>query len=142
MNTDPNPQALPDASMTAPCGINCWTCLAYLRPRNRCSGCRYGGRSKPDHRNNCRILNCEHLAKTGSGFCYDCEQFPCRRLKDLDKRYRTKYHTSLLENLVNIKTTGFEVFIKREYARWHCPDCGGTICIHRGFCMACNTRTS
>ncbi len=25
-------------------------------------------------------------------FCFECESYPCKRLKALDKRYRTKYH--------------------------------------------------
>lgn len=131
---------IPGASLTAPCGINCWTCLAYLREKNHCPGCRSDVEDKPNHCISCRILNCEYLDKTASKFCYDCEKFPCRRLKDMDKRYRTKYHTSLLENLVNIKTNGFEDFIRKELDRWHCPTCGGTVCIHRGFCLTCHTK--
>jgi predicted RNA-binding Zn-ribbon protein involved in translation (DUF1610 family) len=61
-------------------------------------------------------------------------------LKDLDKRYRTKYHTSFVENLVSIKNKGLEAFINQEYAKWKCPECGGTICIHRGFCLNCQEK--
>jgi len=129
-----------DKTLIAPCGMNCGTCLAYLRDKNRCNGCR---NLDPDTRSscvNCVIKNCSLLADTASNFCYDCQKYPCRRLKDLDKRYRTKYHTSFLENLINIKTNGLDVFIKQEYARWLCPTCGGTICVHRGFCLNCQTR--
>jgi hypothetical protein len=29
-----------------------------------------------------------------------------------------------------------EHFIKTETGRWRCPQCGGTICVHRG-CLSC-----
>ena len=29
--------------------------------------------------------------------------FPCRRLKELDKRYHTRYHMSIIDNLNYIK---------------------------------------
>jgi hypothetical protein len=44
-------------------------------------------------------------------FCFKCEKYPCDKLKHLDKRYRTKYVMSMIENLENIKKNG----IKRIY---------------------------
>ena len=32
-------------------------------------------------------------------YCYECAEFPCRSLKHLDKRYRTNYRMSMIENL-------------------------------------------
>jgi len=129
-----------DKTLVAPCGMICWTCLAYLRDKNRCRGCGSTDVNNWKSTSNCSIRNCSLLADTESKFCYDCEKFPCRRLKDLDKRYRTKYHTSFVENLVSIKNNGLEAFINQEYAKWKCPECGGTICIHRGFCLNCQEK--
>jgi hypothetical protein len=126
-----------DIALVAPCGMNCRVCLAYLRNNNRCNGCRIEDPNKKKSSVQCVIKNCSLLAGTASNFCYDCEKYPCKRLKDLDKRYRTKYHTSFLENLGSIKTNGIEAFVKNEYDKWRCPTCGGTICIHRGFCLDC-----
>jgi hypothetical protein len=39
-------------------------------------------------------------------FCYQCEDFPCDRLKTIDMRYRKKYNASLIENLCAIKESG------------------------------------
>jgi len=131
-----------DKALIAPCGINCGTCLAYLRNKNKCAGCRTSGTCKPKHCVQCSILNCPFLAETSSKFCYDCQKYPCTRLKQLDRRYRTKYKTSLIGNLEKISTVGLEIYIKMEDDLWRCRSCGGTICVHRGFCINCNAQRS
>ncbi len=123
--------------LIAPCGMNCGICLGYLRDKNKCYGCRGDNEHKPKHRTKCIIKNCELLAKTDSKFCYDCEKYPCARLKQLDKRYRTNYNMSMIENLEYIREYGLENFVCKENERWACNNCGGTICVHRGFCLYC-----
>jgi Protein of unknown function (DUF3795) len=124
--------------MIAPCGINCGTCIAHLRNRNKCCGCRPDSGFKVNHCSTCRIRNCEYLSKTGSKFCYDCEIFPCLRLKQIDKRYRIKYKTGLIQNLIIIKEIGIYKYLKNEIARWSCPNCGSLISVHRDNCLTCN----
>ena len=124
-------------SLIAPCGMNCGICLAFLRDKNRCSGCREVSNHKPAHCKKCVIIHCESLAKTDSNFCYDCEKYPCRRLKQLDERYRRKYNMSMIENLEEIKNIGLEQFAERENKRWTCPNCGAIRCVHRDFCLNC-----
>jgi hypothetical protein len=126
----------PGNILLAPCGMNCGLCLAYLRDKNRCAGCRSESLLKPKSCKQCRIMNCESLAETNSKFCYECPKYPCIRLKQLDKRYRTKYRMSMLDNLKNIQAFGIEHFLNAEEKRWRCPTCGGTICVHRG-CLSC-----
>ncbi len=127
-----------DRLAIAPCGMNCGTCLGFLRDKNKCKGCRITDDSKPNYCKQCIIINCQYLADTDSGFCYDCPRFPCKRLRDLDKRYRTKYSTSLIGNLQQIQLAGIDTWIALENDKWRCPTCGGTICIHRGYCLNCN----
>lgn len=124
-------------SLIAPCGMNCGICLAYLRDKNICKGCWGDNKYKSKSCVQCIIKNCELLSGTKSKFCYDCEKYPCRRLKQLDKRYRTKYDMSMIENLENIKSKGLDTFIKKEKVRWACAKCGGTICVHRKCCLSC-----
>jgi len=126
-----------DTSLIAPCGMNCGICLAYLRKTNVCNGCRGDNGLKRPHCTTCRIKHCEILENTESGFCYECKKYPCTRLKQLDKRYRTKYHMSMIENLNDIKIIGLELFVQNEKVRWYCPDCGGMICVHTGYCLKC-----
>jgi hypothetical protein len=61
-------------------------------------------------------------------FCCDCEEFPCAKLKHMDKRYRTKYGMSEIENLEFIRDNGIRKFIAREQKRWMCER--GIFCVH------------
>ena len=125
--------------LIAPCGINCGTCIAYLREKkNRCHGCRHAELNIPSTRLNCSIKNCGHLENAESKLCYDCRMFPCARLKHIDKRYRTRYHTSLIGNLVTIRETGMESYLENEVRRWSCTNCGSILSVHKDQCMKCN----
>ena len=128
-----------DKEMIAPCGINCGTCRAYQREKkNRCNGCRHSDLNIPKSRLACKIKNCEYLQSTESNLCSECHLFPCARLKQIDKRYRTRYKTSLIQNLDTIKEVGLTKYIEVEVGRWSCPNCGSVLCIHKDHCMKCS----
>ena len=129
-----------EPSLIAPCGMNCGTCIAFLRNKNRCNGCRDKSEGKAVSVQRCFVVNCDRLKLSGSGFCYDCQQFPCRRIRQLDKRYRTKYRTSFIENLSKIKNEGIESFLKFETNRRKCPDCGSVTSVHRNYCLVCQSK--
>jgi hypothetical protein len=126
--------------LIAPCGMNCSICMAYLRVKNTCPGCRLFNKNEPVTITKCKIKNCATLKKSKSKFCFECEEFPCDKLKHLDKRYRTKYNMSMIENLGIIKKLGLREFMKNEKIRWACSQCGGTICVHRGYCHNCGKK--
>jgi len=46
----------------------------------------------------------------------------------------------MIENLESIKNDGIRAFIRMEKERRTCIACGGTICIHRGFCSSCGEK--
>lgn len=135
-----------DENLIAPCGMNCGLCIAYQFKENDinkrgfhkkyCQGCIPRGE-------NCTHMRdaCELLAKGSIRFCFECKSFPCKRLKALDKRYHTKYHMSMIENLNHIKEFGMEEFLKKERDKWRCTECGATICCHNGLCLNCNIDT-
>ncbi|TFH05709.1 MAG: DUF3795 domain-containing protein [Methanosarcina sp.] len=104
-----------------------------------CPGCRIEA-NKPVTRVICKIKTCETLTKNKLTFCFECENFPCKNLKHLEKRYRTRYSMSMIENLENIKKHGMEDFLKNEQIRWTCTECGGTICIYKGNCYNCGRK--
>ncbi len=128
--------------LIAPCGMNCGICMAYLKQKERCLGCRADDAGKKVTVLRCFIKNCETVRKNESGFCYECAEYPCKKLKHLDKRYRTKYHTSMIKNLENIRENGLAAFIEEEKERWRCPKCGGVISCHRGYCFECGEKVS
>ncbi|MGE5432812.1 MAG: DUF3795 domain-containing protein [Syntrophomonadaceae bacterium] len=123
--------------LIAPCGINCGVCRGHLRAKNKCPGCRATDNCKPKTRLACKIKTCSVFTEGKAKYCFECEDFPCRSLKQLDKRYRTKYHMSVTENLMAINTSGIRKFLQEEKTRWTCKECGGTICVHTGICSSC-----
>ena len=130
------------SSLLAPCGMNCSICMAYLRDKKRCPGCRFFTGEEPVTIARCKIKNCPTLKKSNIKFCYECREFPCDRIRHMDTRYRRRYHMSTIDNLEAIKKAGVRVFITNEKRRWMCPQCGGTICVHRGFCYQCGKKRS
>jgi hypothetical protein len=135
-----------EEQLIAPCGMNCGVCVAYLAQKNDlnkqgfkriyCPGCLPRGK-------NCLFMKskCEKMGEGLVRFCFECTDYPCRRLKGLDKRYRTKYHMSMIENLDFIKANGIEAFLEKETAKWACPECGETVCCHNGLCLNCSLET-
>ena len=127
-----------NSKLLAPCGMNCGICMAYLREKNHCPGCRFFNSKEPVSIARCIIKNCETIKE--AKFCFSCEKYPCTRLKNLDKRYTTKYGMSMIENLENIKRLGIREFVKDERVRWACSKCGGTINVHRWKCFDCGAE--
>ena len=124
-------------NLTAPCGMNCGICHAFLRQKNTCPGCYSVNETKWISIARCTIRNCEIWKNNESGFCYECGEFPCKKLKHPDRRYKTRYKMSMLDNLEYIRENGLTAFKEREDERWRCPKCSGTICVHKGYCLIC-----
>ena len=92
--------------LIAPCGMNCGICMAYLRGKNKCPGCREIDINKSITVAKCKIKNCYEINKNNLKPCFERNKSPCERIKHLDKKYRTKYNMSMIENLKNIKRSG------------------------------------
>jgi hypothetical protein len=131
------------SQLIAPCGMNCGVCANYLAMQNDlkkkgfnksyCPGCRPRGK-------NCTYMskNCDLMGKGLIGYCYECTDYPCRRMKALDKRYRTFYHLSMIENMEFIREHGIGSFLQKEAEKWKCPECGYVISCHSGVCFRCH----
>ena len=105
-----------------------------------CPGCRGDDSFKSKACIACRIKNCEKIVNGEVKYCFSCDGFPCARLNHLDKRYRTKYGMSMIDNLENIRQFGIRHFIRNEKERWTCPQCGEMICVHNPQCLLANTN--
>jgi hypothetical protein len=128
--------------LIAPCGMNCGICSGYLAARYDvkskgikmpyCTGCR--PRNKQ-----CAFLKkrCSLLLEGKVQYCYECKDYPCERLVHLDKRYRSLFRMSMVENLEYIRDNGITQFLEREEEKWRCPECGAVICCHNGICFNC-----
>jgi hypothetical protein len=129
--------------LVAPCGMNCAVCSGYLALQYDvkskgirmpyCIGCR--PRDKK-----CAFLKkrCELLLNNKVEFCYECEYFPCERLRRIDKRYQTFFRMSLIENLESIRENGVTDFLKMQEKKWRCPNCSEVVCCHNGICFNCS----
>lgn len=129
-------------NLIAYCGMDCALCRSYQVNVHKlndkgfhyktCPGCKPRG------------LGCLHMADSceiiGQGkidYCFNCDQFPCKRLKNLDKRYRTKYHMSMIDNLIMIRDKGMDVFLESQ-SRFECETCGELKTVHNGLCLNCD----
>ena len=127
------------AKLIAPCGMNCGICISFFgyavnerKRKNPCIGCR--SRDKQ-----CAFLKkqCDKLLNKKVEYCFECMDFPCENLKKLDKRYRTKYGMSMIENLEYIQKNVINKFVENERERWKCSKCGEVICVHNRKCYSC-----
>jgi hypothetical protein len=123
----------------APCGVICDLCLGFQREKNKCVGCLSTG-NKPYHCTVCSIKSCPEKNGDENLLCNTCNKFPCRRIKDLDKRYTTKYGESPIQNLKAISEIGLSEFILQEKEKWTCNNCGHLLCVHRGVCLICGAN--
>jgi hypothetical protein len=128
-----------ESNLIAACGMNCGICYAHLREKNKCPGCRYFDAKEPVSIARCKIRNCDFHKSNRNSFCFECKDYPCKRLKDLDRRYRKKYNMSEIENLETIRNKGINKFIEVEKKKWSCIHCGGIINVHYKTCSQCGS---
>lgn len=124
-------------SLIASCGMNCGICIGHLRSKNQCSGCNGSDTHKAAHCSQCSIKHCPELKRSNGTFCFECSSFPCTRLRQLDKRYTTKYGMSMIDNLRSIEKNGIKKFVNQENKRWRCSNCDNVISVHRPECITC-----
>jgi hypothetical protein len=122
--------------MVAPCGLNCVLCRLTFKTRGPRSACRGNG-VKPRYCSNCRIRSCDQIATESGRFCFECPEYPYRRLVKLDARYRARSAMSSIENLELIRHLGLDQFTEAEKQRWACPGSGALLSVHKKNCVSC-----
>lgn len=101
----------------APYGVICDPCLGFQRTKTKCVGCQADGNP--------------------AAACSDCPEYPCRRIKDLNKRHIAKYGENLRQNLESASTSVLTAFMAASRQKWSCPACGQLLCVHTGNCLHC-----
>jgi hypothetical protein len=116
--------------MTAPCGIDCFNCTAYLANTNEklraavaeylnvpieqavCKGCRSekGTPAAEGLAGTCDVYKCTE--KKGSSFCCDCSDFPCDHFQPYADQAAVRPHNTKVFNLGLIKKMGLEAWAK------------------------------
>lgn len=127
-----------DPAMFAPCGMNCMVCYKHCDHKKPCGGCLNSHKEMPEHCRKCKIKNCcvdKHLT-----YCFECSDYPCKLIKNLEKSYNQRYQTSLMENSAFVKEYGLVKFMEQQKVRYTCPKCGGIISIHDRECSECQEK--
>jgi len=127
-----------DNKMVAVCGMNCKVCYKHLargKYTKQCNGCKFQDETLPSSCRNCKLVACAN--EKNIDYCYQCDQFPCKLIKNLDKSYRTRYDVSLVENSKTIREKGIDVFLEEEKQKWTCDKCINIISLHDKICSGC-----
>lgn len=130
-----------DDIMLAPCGMNCVVCYKHVGIRKHakpCEGCMKGDDGKPEHCRKCNIKSCAQ--EKGYAHCFECGDFPCKLIKNLEKSYNKRYNASLVENSLTAKKNGAAAFLEQDRVKWTCTQCGGAFSLHDGVCSECGNN--
>ena len=127
-----------EASMFAPCGMNCMVCYKHSCHKKPCAGCLGSDTEKPEHCRKCKIINC--IKEKGLLYCFECTDYPCKQMKSIEKSYNTRYGTSLMKNSQAVKEAGLAEFMRRQHIEYTCPVCGGIVSIHDAKCSECQRK--
>jgi hypothetical protein len=128
-----------DKSMVAPCGVSCFACYARFPKRKEpCHGCRAPEEQiTRDSCKRCEIRSC--VQERGVTFCAECEDFPCRMLKPLHRRYKSIQKIDLEEN-GREAARDITAFLAKQKERYTCKHCGGIINMHYAVCSDCGKK--
>jgi len=134
-----------DINLAAPCGIYCGACRQYLLWKKNlleergykvgCKGCRIRNKICVFIRRDCSLIKKKEIE-----FCFECEGFPCEKLKKIDNYYQEKYFVNMINNLKRIKEIGAKKWLKEQERFYSCPNCKGEICVHDSECYDCGNK--
>lgn len=127
-----------DAIMFAPCGMDCMVCYKHCYHKKPCAGCLNNDEGKPEHCRKCKIKDC--VKEKSLTYCFECSEFPCKLIKNLEKSYNQRYQASLIENSLFVREYGLERFMEQQKLKYTCPICDGIISIHDKECSECQGK--
>lgn len=122
----------------APCGMNCKVCYKHCYHKNPCGGCLESDIGKPEHCRRCKIKDC--VKEKGLTYCFECKEYPCKFIQNLEKSYNKRYQTSLMENSAFVKKYGLDQFMVQQKIKCTCSKCGGIISMHDRECSECQEK--
>ena len=131
------PEKIPEY-LFSPCGMNCMVCYVHLKKKKPCNGCLGNDTDKPDRCMNCTIKSCAN--GKGYKYCFECNEYPCKSITNLEKSYSKRYGVSLLENSKMVNENGLAKFQKNEKEKWKCTKCDGVMSLHDGMCSECEEK--
>ncbi len=127
-----------DTTMFAPCGMNCKVCYKHCYYKTPCVGCLNSDERTPEHCRKWKIMDFINAKRLS--YCFECSEYPCKLIKNLEKSYHKRYRASLIENSRFVQAHGLECFMEQQKAKYTCPKCGGIISIHDRECSECQEK--
>ena len=127
-----------DISMFAPCGMNCKVCYKHCYHKKPCAGCLNSDKGKPEHCRKCKIEDC--IKAKALSYCFECTEYPCKWIKNLEKSYNKRYSESLIENSIIVKQKGIAHLMVTHIQKYACTECGGIISLHDKVCTECGKK--
>jgi hypothetical protein len=132
-------------NLAGPCGFYCGTCRHYLARakgllkeknlKHGCKGCRIQDKKCAWVKRDCALLR-----KNQVTFCFECPDFPCANLQELDRRHVKDDQISLVGNLLRIQSIGVEAWLEEQEQAWSCPSCGESVCVMDRECYDCGVE--
>ena len=143
------------------CGIYCGTCPSFLAFRLndtammaklaedykmpmealQCDGC-LSNRVAP-HCKSCRYGFRECAITHGVTWCFQCDEFPCKRLEKFQGVHVVdgiSHHEHLIEFLAEMKAEGIEKWIRNQEVAGRCPACGTSQYWFARTCSVCGKQ--
>jgi hypothetical protein len=142
------------------CGLYCGNCPFYLAYRKkdttqlekiskesgipvekiRCDGCL--SRKPSIHCITCKLGFRECAADHKVTWCFQCSDFPCKRLEDFLNIHIVNgksHHAKVIENLEFMKDHGIEKWVELQKRSSSCMDCGNQLYWFESKCSKCKT---
>ncbi len=92
------------------CGLNCGLCPMQIR--GECSGCFNGSTCYQS----CPLAPC-NVKHENVQYCYQCEEYPCRRYDGIDRFDSLISHRNQKKDLAKAKQIGIEAYLSEQQAK-------------------------
>ena len=83
-----------------------------MKIRGNCSGCFTDSPCYPT----CPIAPCS-VRHGNVEYCYQCEEYPCRRYDGIDEHDSLISHRNQKKDLAKAKTPGIETYLREQHAK-------------------------
>lgn len=134
------------------CGLYCGACeILRANRENRVEEVAKAWGMKPEdlicegcksevNCSDCRACEIKECAREkGVEFCFECSDYPCNFLTDLQKDDHP-HHAVILENLNKIKSNGLDNWLAEQKQRWSCANCGTEASWYASKCKKCGAE--
>ena len=107
------------------CGLFCGTCPSFPK---ECEGCLSS--KVAEHCVDCRHGFRSCTKEKGITRCYECDDFPCKRLEDfipVHVKNGIVHHENIIKDLLLMKEIGVQNWVDKQVEEHTCGDCGELI---------------